>query len=235
MPIQKFWNLKKTGNNAELMIYGEISDMVFWGDEVVPKDIDNELKAMGDVSEIVVRINSPGGSYFSGVAIHTMLSLHKATKTVHVEGVAASAASFIAMVGDKIIMEVGSMMMIHRASLLMFGNADDFMGAIEKLNKVDASMTSIYVARTGKTAEEIKAMLAAETWFTAQEAVDSGFATEIGKSSKIAACIRDKTAIINGVEMDWTKFFNAPKLPAEKPIVANGRNLDLEYRSLELY
>lgn len=231
---KKFWNLKKKGNSAELLIYGEISDMLLWGDEVVPKDIDNELKAMGDVSEIIVRINSPGGDVFAGVAIHAMLSRHKAKKTVYVDGAAASIASVIVMAGDKIIMPAGSMMMIHNPMSGIMGTAKQLRERADVLDKIELSITNIYATKSGLDSKKITTMLAATTWMTADEAVESGFATEVEKDMKIVACIRDKTAIINGVEMDWSKFANAPKLPKEK-IVANGRNLDLEYKSLALY
>lgn len=228
-----FWNLKKKGNSAELLIYGEISDMLLWGDEVVPKDIDNELKAMGDVSEIIVRINSPGGDVFAGVAIHAMLSRHKAKKTVYVDGIAASIASVIAMAGDEIIMANGSMFMVHNPMSIVFGNSNEFRSMADRLDTVRDAFMSIYTEKTGMTDKEIISLLDAETWMTADEAISMGFATKLEQGNKIAACIRDNIAIINGVEMEW-KFANAPKLPKE-PIVANGRNLDLEYKSLALY
>lgn len=230
---QKFWNLKKKGNSAELLIYGEISDMLLWGDEVVPKDIDNELKAMGDVSEIIVRINSPGGDVFAGVAIHAMLSRHKAKKTVYVDGIAASIASVIAMAGDEIVMANGSMFMVHNPMSIVFGNSNEFRSMADRLDTVRDAFMSIYTEKTGMTDKEIISLLDAETWMTADEAISMGFATKLEQGNKIAACIRDNIAIINGVEMEW-KFANAPKLP-EEPIVANGRNLDLEYKSLALY
>lgn len=230
---QKFWNLKKKGNSAELLIYGEISGMLLWGDEVVPKDIDNELKAMGDVSEIIVRINSPGGDVFAGVAIHAMLSRHKAKKTVYVDGIAASIASVIAMAGDEIVMANGSMFMVHNPMSIVFGNSNEFRSMADRLDTVRDAFMSIYTEKTGMTDKEIISLLDAETWMTADEAISMGFATKLEQGNKIAACIRDNIAIINGVEMEW-KFANAPKLP-EEPIVANGRNLDLEYKSLALY
>lgn len=230
---EKFWNLKKKGNSAELLIYGEISDMLLWGDEVVPKDIDNELKAMGDVSEIIVRINSPGGDVFAGVAIHAMLSRHKAKKTVYVDGIAASIASVIAMAGDDIVMANGSMFMVHNPMSIVFGNSNEFRSMADRLDTVRDAFMSIYTEKTGMTDKEIISLLDAETWMTADEAISMGFATKLEKGNKIAACIRDNIAIINGVEMEW-KFANAPKLP-EEPIVANGRNIDLEYKSLALY
>lgn len=230
---KKFWNLKKKGNSAELLIYGEISDMLLWGDEVVPKDIDNELKAMGDVSEIIVRINSPGGNVFAGVAIHAMLSRHKAKKVVYVDGIAASIASVIAMAGDEIVMANGSMFMVHNPMSIVFGNSNEFRSMADRLDTVRDAFMSIYTNKTGMTDKEIISLLDAETWMTADEAISMGFATKLEQGNKIAACIRDNIAIINGVEMEW-KFANAPKLP-EEPIVANGRNLDLEYKSLALY
>lgn len=232
---EKFWKVKnlQTKNAAELILYGEISDYSWWGDEVTPKALTDDLATLGDITDLTVRINSGGGDVFAGVAIHSILKRHKANVTVYVDGIAASIASVIAMAGDKIIMPKGSMMMIHNPWTFAYGDSRDLRKTADTLDSIRDSILAIYEGKTGLSNEDLIAMLDEETWMNATEAVEKSFATEV-EESEVAASIRDKTAIINGVEMDWSKFTNAPKLPKEK-IVANGRNLDLEYKSLALY
>jgi ATP-dependent Clp protease protease subunit len=234
--VNKYWSLKKTGKTAELMIYGVIDDMNFWVDEVTPKDIDKSLKAMNDVDEIVIRINSPGGNVFAGMAIYTMLNRHEAKKTVYVDGLAASMASIIALVGDKVIMPKGAMMMIHRPMGTAYSaNADKMRKNAELLDKIEGEMIDIYSSKSGIGVDDLKALLDAETWYTAEEAVAAGFADEIEDTLQIAACIRDDKAVINGVEMNWN-FKNAPKLPNYE--ASKGENIEsranARQRSLEL-
>ena len=113
--MAKFWDFKAKENKAELMLYGEISDTSWWGDEVTPKAFKSELDALGDVEQIDIYINSGGGDVFAGEAIYNMLRRHNAKKVVHVDGLAASIASIIAMVGDEIVMPENAMLMIHEA------------------------------------------------------------------------------------------------------------------------
>jgi ATP-dependent Clp protease, protease subunit len=216
---KRFWNLKQTTkNSAELTLYGDISDYSWWGDEVTPQQFADDLKALGDVDEISVRINSGGGDVFAGLAIHNMLKRHKAKVTVYVDGLAASIASIIAMAGDKVVMPKGSMMMVHNPWTSVWGgDAEDFRHTADVLDKIRDSLVDVYAEKTKLDKEEIKALLDAETWLTAEDAVAKGFADEIESTMSIAASIRGKTAIINGVQVDWSKFKNAPILPEETP------------------
>ena len=110
---KKFWSMTKpTNDSADLLLYGPISESSWWGDEITPKQFADDLEALGDVSEINVRINSGGGDVFAGQAIHSMLKRHAANVTVYVDGLAASIASIIAMAGDTVVMPRGAMMMI---------------------------------------------------------------------------------------------------------------------------
>lgn len=206
--MKKIKNAAK--NAAELILYGEISDTSWWGDEVTPKQMADDLAALGDVSEIQVRINSPGGDVFAGVAIHSMLKRHNASITVYVDGLAASIASIIAMAGDKIIMPKGSMLMIHNPWSMAFGDANDFRQMADTLDTIRGSMIPIYAEKTGLSEDDIIALLDAETWLTAEDAIAQGFATEIEESTKVAASIRGKKAVVNGLEMDLSKFLNKP-------------------------
>jgi ATP-dependent Clp endopeptidase proteolytic subunit ClpP len=221
----KFWNLKKTGKSAEMTLYGPISESSWWGDEVTPKQFADDLAAVGEVDEIKVRINSGGGDVFAGVAIHNMLKRHSASVTVFVDGIAASIASIIAMAGDKIVMPKGSMMMIHNPWTYTYGDANELRKMAETLDQIRDSLVSIYEDKTGMKAEEIVALLDATTWFSASEAVENGFATEV-EQSVIAASIRDGQAVINGIKIDWSKFMNAPQLPVYDAPEPEGQEIE---------
>ena len=157
---------------AEIGIYGEI------GWEVTARDVRDALKGLAG-RDLLVRVNSPGGSAFDGFAIYNMLARHDGRKTVQIEALAASAASYIAMAGDDIEMPAASFLMIHNASVLAIGDKNTLAEAIEVLKRIDAAMAAIYAARTGMDADEIGALMDAETWMTADEAVERGFATSI--------------------------------------------------------
>jgi ATP-dependent Clp protease protease subunit len=236
--VKKFWNIKKIENGAELVLYGPISEESWWGDEVTPKQLSDDLAAMGDVSEISVRINSGGGDVFAGTAIHSMLKRHKASVTVYVDGLAASIASIIAMAGDKIVMPKGSMMMIHNPWTFAYGDAKDLRKTAETLDQVRDSLITIYTDKTGLSADELIPLLDAETWLSASEAVQKGFATQVEEKLSIAASIHGNTAMINGVEVEWSKFANAPELPVAesdpKPEPQKLISQDLRRKRLEL-
>lgn len=134
------------------------------------------LRSIG-ARDVVVNINSPGGDFFEGVAMYNQLRQHKAKVTVQVMGLAASAASVIAMAGDEILMGDGSFLMIHNAWAVGVGNRHDFKAAADQLAPFDQAMAEVYAARSGKSVEEAAAMMDAETWIGANQAVKDGFAT----------------------------------------------------------
>lgn len=135
--------------------------------------------------EIRLRINSYGGDVFEGVAIHNALSAHPARIVAEIIGCAASAASWVAMVADEVLIWEGAMMMIHQAWQPVSGNADILGEAMAVLRKIDDSMAGAYARRTGLPDAEIRAMMAAETWMTAEEAVAKGFADRVLKSGEV--------------------------------------------------
>lgn len=182
--MKKSWysvNAKAGQTAAEISIFDEIG---FWG--VTASSFIADLKKI-DAKELTVLVNSPGGSVFDGLAIYNALRQHPANVTVKVMGVAASAASFIAMAGDKIVMPENAFMMVHNPMGGVFGNADEMREWADTLDKIAASLVGIYVARTGKSEDEVKALLDAETWLTANEAVELGFADEVLPEMKVAA------------------------------------------------
>lgn len=159
---------------AEVLIYDEIGWYGVTADGFV-----NDLKAI-DGDEIVVRVNSPGGDVYDGIAILNALRGHKAKITTIVDGLAASAASFIAMAGDEIVMNPNSEMMIHDAWGYSIGNAEDMHKAADDLDRVSNNIASIYAERAGGTTEAWREVMRAETWYSAQEAVDAGLANRVG-------------------------------------------------------
>ena len=215
-----FWEVVKAkANKAELLIYGEISSFSFWGDEVTPKEVNEMLNAIGDVSELSVRINSPGGDVFAGMAIHSMLKRHSANVTAYIDGLAASISSVIPLAANKIVMPKGSLYMMHRpmGSARMM-RSEGLRQRADLLDKIENEMTDLYSTKSGLTAEQIKPLLEAETWYSADEAKAAGFIDEIEGEMQAAACLQGDTAIINGVEINWRQFVNAPRLPkAESP------------------
>ena len=190
----KFWNMTVSEDVGQIDLFGEISDVSWWGDEVTPTMFKADLDDMGDVGNIDIHINSGGGDVFAGFTIYNMLSRHKARKTVYIDGLAASIASLIAMAGDDIIMPRNSMMMIHNAWSLIAGNADELRKMADELDKIDGILRSTYVAKTGLEEDEIREMMANETWLTADDALEKGFATEVEEPVAIAACV-DRTIL----------------------------------------
>ncbi len=200
-PKKNFWKFNNWLNNenkkeAEILLYGVIGDDGFW-DEVTSKEFAEELKAVEDAVTINVRINSPGGDVFAGQAIHSMLKRCKSEIIVYIDGLAASIASIVAMAGDKIIMPKNAMMMIHKPWTVAAGNANDMREQADTLDKVEESLVSVYVDKTGLSTEEIKSLLEDETWLTASDALEKGFIDEIEENEVKAQIIND-SLVING-------------------------------------
>lgn len=148
------------------------------GNGVTASRIAAALRSIGD-KPVTAEINSPGGNYFEGVAIYNLFRRHTQAVNVQVLGIAASAASIIAMAGDTVAIAHNAEIMIHQAQGVFFGNADDMEAAIATLRKLDTAMAETYAARTGKSIGELITMMKAETYIGGQDAVDAGFADEV--------------------------------------------------------
>lgn len=173
---------------AEILLYDEIG---FWG--VTAKDFVQALAAAGD-GPLTLRINSPGGDVFDGLAIYNALRARNAPVTVVVDGLAASAASFIAMAGKTVSMAEQSMLMIHNAWGVCMGDRNDMLDMASVMEKIDGQLSDIYAFKSGKKASDIRGMMDEETWFTSTEAKDAGLCdaivTPAQKDTKALACAK---------------------------------------------
>ncbi|ENN7203823.1 Clp protease ClpP [Escherichia coli] len=188
-PKNNSWFRMQAGHqsDADIYIYDEIG---FWG--VTAKQFISDLNALGDITHINLHINSPGGDVFEGIAIFNALKTHGASITVYVDGVAASMASVIAMVGNPVIMPENTFMMIHKPFGFTGGDAEDMRTYADLLDKVEAVLLPAYAQKTGKTTDEIAVMLADETWMSGAECLAHGFADQVSPAVKAMACIQSK-------------------------------------------
>lgn len=185
---------KAGARSAVVSIYDEIG----WAGTTA-KDFAAELRAL-DADEITLRLNSPGGDAWDGIAIYNALKDHPAGVHVVVDGLAASAASFIAQSGDRITMNRGAQMMIHDAAGLAVGNARDMRDMAEVLDRVSDSIASIYADRSGRPISEFRTAMSRDTWYTAQEAVDAGLADEVAADPDAATATNSSRPHVTAAE-----------------------------------
>ena len=193
MNHEKTWYAMKAvagGESARLDIYDEIGG---WG--VNAGQFATDLKGLGAVAQLDVHIHSPGGSVVDGAAIFNLLKQHAGRKVVTIDGMALSMASVIAMAGDEIIMPGNALMMIHNTRTMTAGDAEQLRKDADLLDKMKAQIAGAYVAKTGKTADEIAALMDAETWMDGKEAVAMGFATRLADWEVKAAAAFDLSGI----------------------------------------
>lgn len=177
------FKVEASTDEATVWIYDVIvasaADAEWWGG-VAAESLVQQLRTL-NVSTINLRINSPGGDVFAARAIEQALRDHSATVIAHVDGYAASAASLIAVAADKVVMAPGTFMMIHKAWTFAMGNADDLFGTATLLEKIDGTIKQSYEAKAGDKAkgQDFGALMAAETWFTPEEAIAIGLADEL--------------------------------------------------------
>lgn len=217
MSSSKYWDLavkEDTSNEADLYLYNVIDDYAYEGYSDSADSILKDINDLGDIKQLNVFINSPGGSVFEGISIKNMLERQKLKGcfiNVVIDGLAASIASVIAMAGDKISMPENALMMVHRASCGCFGNADEMRKQIEVLDKIDIVLTNTYVNRSGGllSKEDVQAMFnSGDTWLTAEEAKNYGLCDEITESLKVAACAKS-TDFENKIDLDkWSNKVN---------------------------
>ncbi|WP_254905490.1 head maturation protease, ClpP-related, partial [Pseudomonas aeruginosa] len=187
-PHESWYSIKAAGRGvAEVLLYDEIG---VWG--ITALQFARDLKAMGDLNKINLHIHSPGGDVFEGTAIYNLLRNHPASVDVYIDGLAASMASVIAMAGDTIYMPENAMMMVHKPWGIQGGDADDMRRYAELLDKVEDTLVMAYANKTGKSSDDIKALLKEETWMNGREAVAAGFADQLTEPLQAAAHLSSK-------------------------------------------
>jgi ATP-dependent protease ClpP protease subunit len=175
-------------SEVEILLYDVIGGYNDKWEKQSAKNFIDKLKASGDVRKISLRINSAGGDVFDAQAIYNYLRTHRAHKTVRIDGLAASAASLVAMSGDKVIMPSNALMMIHNPISWAWGEASELREAADLLDKVRGTIATVYMAKTGLDYDKIISMMDEETWMTADEALSLGFCDETDEAIEVAAC-----------------------------------------------
>ncbi len=215
MQPSKFWQVKNEVNNSsEILIYGPIAGQESWfGNETAPASFAADLEALGG-RDITVRINSGGGDVFAAHAIHNQLLAYKGKVTVVIDGLAASAATIIAVAGDKIIMPSNALFMIHNPAIGLYDyyGAEELANTVEALTVIKESIIAAYRKRCKVSSEELTAMMDAETWMGAAECLEKGFVDEIQGS--VTPVLDGSSLIVNRVQFETADFKNQDALKA---------------------
>lgn len=190
----------------------------YWGEGVTTKRIAAALRAIGN-NDVVVNINSPGGNMFEGLAIYNQLRAHSGKVTVNVLGIAASAASIIAMAGDEIQMGRGAFLMIHNCWGVCIGNRHDLAKLAQDMEPFDKSMCDIYMARSGQASDAISQMMDNETYIGASDAIEKGFADNLLSADVINDGDESPQAAIRKLDALLAKS-NTPRAERRKLISA---------------
>ena len=172
--MKKFWNFIQNENTSEteLLFNGPISEDTWWGDEVTPALFRDELSKVS--GNLTVWLNSPGGDVFAASQIYSMLKSHKGKVTVKIDGIAASAASVVAMAGDETLISPTGMLMIHDPMTLAYGNKTDMEQTITLLEEVKESILNAYVQKSHQSRETLSQLMSEETWMNAEKALELG-------------------------------------------------------------
>jgi|GEM_PF-1058440 len=258
---ERFWEIKNSAENediGEMLIYGSLANTTWWDDEVTPKQFNKDLDNLGGKNELHVRINSYGGDVFAGHSILNSIRnykrKHNATVKVFIDGIAASAASVVAMAGDKIIIPSNAMMMIHdpMIGLCRYVNATELKKFISELEKIKESIIAAYHDRTGIDKETIAKSMETETWMTAEDAIAAGYADVMDDEIQMDVQMMSEDHMnLNGLDIDCRyfdkmpmQFMNMASKPKPKPMASEPSNeqeeeivnlQDLQNKHPELY
>lgn len=209
-----FWSFRNASEDAapQLILYGEIASETWWGDEITPRQFSDELSALGNVPEIIVRINSGGGDVFAANAIYTRLKDHPAKIIVKIDGWAASAATIVAMAGDIIEIPGNGVFMAHDPAMGLRGyfKEADLVKLTDELKIIKQSIVNGYALKTGKSADEIAAIMAAETWYDGKQAVEAGFCDRLMFEDAKTTVENTGKVIVNSVPLNIDRFNNFP-------------------------
>jgi len=238
---KRFWNWQDNEDGRVLYLDGYIAEDSWFDDDITPKQFKAELE--GAKGNLTIFLNSPGGDVFAASQIYTMLKEYPGKITVKIEGIAASAASVIAMAADEVLMSPVAMMMIHNPATVVIGEVNDLESGIAMLSEVKESIINAYEQKTGLSRAKISHMMDVETWFNAKKAVDLGFADKVlyenglqPSESPQAAFLFDKVTVTNALmkklPLERTTEIKAIEPPDNRtPIIQLEKRLNL----LKLY
>ena len=236
----RFWNVKTEGTASQLDLFGYVGGSKEWNDGFNEEDFLKEFRTIPTDNVLNISINSFGGAVYTALSIYTLLKTHKGPINIRVDGAAISAATIITSVpGAKVVMPKGAMMMIHKVSSFAMGNTDDLRKAADVMEKLEQNILDIYAEKTGRSVEEIKEKVDAETFFTAEEAVEFGLADEIDESTVVENKAVGDVVMIGGLEVQAKYFAHAPKgfikadSPSETAIKKEAPVMDLEMLKAE--
>lgn len=226
--MRKFWNWVRDSDEVRtLYLNGVISEETWWGDEVTPKMFKDELLA--GTGDITVWINSPGGDVFAAAQIYNMLMEYTGKVTVKIDGLAASAASVIAMAGGDVYMSPVSMLMIHNPSTIAIGDSEEMLRAKALLDEVKESIINAYELKTGLSRTKLSHLMDAESWMNANKAIELGFADKIMFMESETPDLTD-SLIFSRMAVTNSLINKLPKQPKQKtgtPIESLDKRLSL--------
>lgn len=225
--MRKFWNwVQNEDGERTLYLNGVISDETWWGDEVTPKLFKDEL-TVGS-GNITLWINSPGGDVFAAAQIYNMLMDYTGSVTVKIDGIAASAASVIAMAGGEVYMSPVSMLMIHNPSTVAIGDSEEMLRAKALLDEVKESIINAYELKSGMSRIKLSHLMDAETWMNANKAIEMGFADKVmfaeGEKNSTDGLIFSRSAVTNSL---LNKLPKQPKPKTGTPVDVLDKRLSL--------
>lgn len=229
--MQKFWNWKTVKNEDSdnevvervLEFYGTIAEESWFDDDITPAMFKEEL--FSGTGPVTIWLNSPGGDCFAASQIYTMLMDYSGPVTVKIDGIAASAASVIAMAGTDVLMAPTAMMMIHNPATIAFGDHKDMEKAIDMLEEVKNSIINAYELRTGQSRKALSKMMDEETWMNAMKAIDLGFADGLIQDGKLPASTEAYSFSASNAEKVLINKI-AEKVKPEEKTVPKGRSVD---------
>lgn len=228
--MRKFWNwVRNDGGERTLYLNGVIAEETWWGDEVTPKMFKDDL--LSGSGDITVWINSPGGDVFAAAQIYNMLMDYTGQVTVKIDGLAASAASVVAMAGGEVHMSPVSMIMVHNPSTIAIGDSEEMIRAKALLDEVKESIINAYELKTGLSRTRLSHLMNEETWMNAHKAVELGFADKIMFADGVEpedtgqGVIFSRMAVTNSLLSKFPK--QKPKEPIGTPIESLDKRLSL--------
>lgn len=258
LPTERFWNMAEIdGDTAEITMYGDVvsAQPIDWwtgepepGQYITPEGFAEDLAQIKDKKVINIKINSLGGDVYTAIAIHNALKALPGQKNVIVEGIAASAASVIAMAGDTVKMYGGSIMMIHGVMVFIYDymQIGDLKKVIRGMDASERAISTIYANKTGTDATIIRGMMDKETWMTGEEAVAKGFADEVleGAAPQMQLNAAAHLLLVNGVKhniegLEIPARFNIPQLAAAAAVdnkqnkITKGEQKDMTLEELK--